>query len=62
MKLFLPAVMELFQKLIDDNSAVSALLQKQLLKILYALVQVMIVIEQNLLRVLLSVIFAEPVQ
>jgi len=40
MKIFLPLMLQLFKQLIEDNSASSVLLQKQLLKILYALVQV----------------------
>lgn len=40
MKVFLPAMLNSFKRSVEDNSAVSALLQKQLLKILYALVQV----------------------
>ncbi|XP_078483140.1 importin-7 isoform X1 [Ciona intestinalis] len=39
MKLLLPVMLQLFRKLMEDPSASSALLQKQLLKILYALIQ-----------------------
>uniref|UniRef100_H2ZR06 Importin N-terminal domain-containing protein n=1 Tax=Ciona savignyi TaxID=51511 RepID=H2ZR06_CIOSA len=39
MKHLLPVMLGMFRNLMEDNSASSALLQKQLLKILYALVQ-----------------------
>ncbi|CAK8692133.1 unnamed protein product [Clavelina lepadiformis] len=39
MKIFLPVMLQLFQRFMEDHSAASALLQKQLLKILYALIQ-----------------------
>lgn len=42
MKVFLPALALLFERLIEDNSAASIIIQKQFLKILYALVQVAI--------------------
>jgi len=40
MKVFLPVLLQTFKQFINDSSAASALIQKQLLKILYALVQV----------------------
>ena len=40
MKVFLPVILQTFKQFVNDSSAASALIQKQLLKILYALVQV----------------------
>ena len=40
MKVFLPVILQMFQKLMSDPSPESALLQKQLIKITYAFIQV----------------------
>lgn len=47
MQIFLPRIQQQMIQLLPDNSHYSVLLQKQILKIFYALVQVGICVEEN---------------
>lgn len=67
MKIFIPVMLQLFKRFIEDNTATSVLLQKQLLKILYALIQYSLPLElfsENILDEwvnLIQIVIGRPV-